>query len=54
MDDLYACEVGTALWEAYREGHPEAPAVPPECEEDFPTAVEYWEHATDCPECNEV
>jgi hypothetical protein len=54
MDELYACEVGTALWEAHREDHPEAPVIPPVAEEDWPAAVEYWDHHNECEDCNEI
>ena len=62
MDPLFACETGTALWEAFRREHPEAPAIPPEFlwhdgspeEEIVRRATAYWDHTNTCDDCNEV
>jgi hypothetical protein len=53
MDEPFACEVGTALWQAYRAQNPGAPIEPSACPEELPEAVAFWEHSSKCDNCNE-
>jgi hypothetical protein len=54
-DTFFACEIGTALWAAHRELHPEAPERPPDWPEilSHPDAFAFVNHFTLCPNCNE-
>jgi hypothetical protein len=54
-DTFYACEIGTAIWEAYRLTRPDAPERPPEMWELWqdPKANQYFAHTSTCLNCLE-
>lgn len=57
-EEPFACPKGEALWEIYRERHPNGLTSPPVGAEDVadppPELAEYLDHYATCDDCNEI